>query len=244
MSEHSVTGRGATQVVESPEVRRRPRDVRSFWRWTLALVAPIAFLALAASIWLLPFDVRADLPAQLPGIAEHPDRMQSALWFSMVFALLAVPGVIAVAWSGRRRAPWLSLIGGVIGIVAFAEAGTGAGSDLLAFVGVTQGIDTTRLVTVNDAVTAHLGGQIGVIIFVIGQGVGLILLGIAMCKARLAPRWMGIVLAVSGPAHVLLPGGNVGAGVGWLLTAVGCAGASIALARTTNDSFDLGPVTS
>ena len=190
---------------------------------------PIAFLALAGSIWLLPFDARADLPAQLPGIAEHPDRMQAALWLSMVFALFAVPGVIAVAWSGRRRAPWLSLIGGVIGIVAFAEAGTGAGTDLLAFIGVTHGIGTAQLIAVNDAITTHPGGQIGVIVFVIGQGVGLILLGIAMYRASLAPRWLGIVLAVSGPAHVLLPGGNVGAGFGWLLTAVGCVGASIAL---------------
>ena len=59
MGEH-----GATQVIDTPGPRRRPRDVRSFWRWTLALVAPVAFLALSASIWLLPFDVRADLPAQ------------------------------------------------------------------------------------------------------------------------------------------------------------------------------------
>ena len=88
------------------------------------------------------------------------------------------------------------------------------------------------------------GGQVGVIAFVVGQGVALVLLGIAMYRARLAPRWLGIALAVSGPAHVFLPGGNVGAGVGWLLTAVGCVGASIALLRTTNDSFDLGPVTS
>ena len=239
MGEH-----GATQVIDAPGRRRRPRDVRSFWRWTLALVAPIAFLALAASIWVLPFDVRADLSAQLPGIAEHPDRMQAALWLTMVFALFAVPGVIAVAWSGRRRAPWPSLIGGVIGIVAFAEAGTGAGTDLLAFIGVTQGIGTARLIEVNDAITTHPGGKVGVFVFVIGQGIGLILLGIAMCQARLAPRWMGILLAASGPAHVLLPGGNVGAGVGWLLTAVGCAGASIALIRTANDSFDLEPVTS
>jgi hypothetical protein len=235
---------GVTEAVETPDLRRPPRDLRSFWRWTLALVAPIAFLALATSIWLLPYEVGADLPAQLLGIAKHPDRMHAALWLSTVFAVVAVPGVIAVAWSTRRRAPWLSLIGGIIAIVAFAEAGTGAGTDLLAIIGVTEGIAMAQLQAVGDAVTAHPAGQVGLFVFLIGQCVGLILLGTAMYRSRVAPRWMGVALAVSGPAHLLLPGGNVGVGVGWLLTAVGCAGASIALVRTANDSFDLGPVTS
>ena len=78
-------------------------------------------------------------------------------------------------------------------------------------------------------------------IFVIGQAVSLVLLGIALWRSPLASTWLGVVLAISGPAHLLIPGGNAGAGASWLLTAVGCVGASIALLRTSNGSFDLAP---
>ncbi len=226
-----------TSITASPDARMR--DVRSFWRCVLALVAPLPFLALTANMWVLPFDLRAELRAQISSIAEHPERMQSALWLSLIFIMFAVPAVIAVAWSSRRSAPWLSLTGGVIGIVAFAEAGTGAGTDLLAFIGVTHQLAGSQIVGVSEAIAVHPGGQIGVPIFVIGQAVSLVLLGIALWRSHLAPRWLGVVLAISGPAHLLIPGGNAGAGAGWLLTAVGCVGASIALLRTSNDSFDL-----
>jgi len=239
MDKHQAT----PTVVAIASPHHRKRDVRSFWTWVLALAAPIPFLALAANIWLLPSDLRADLPAQLLGVAAHPDPMQAALWLSLVFAVSAVPAVIAVAWSSRRDAPWLSLIGGVIGIVAFAEAGVGAHTDLLAVIGVTEHLGTSQIVSVNDGVTEHPAGQIGMLVFLIGQAVSLILLGIAMWRTHLAPRWMGILLAVSGPAHLLTPGGNVGAATSWLLTAVGCVGASIALLRTSNDAFDLPPET-
>jgi len=228
-----------TSTTVSPDARAR--DLRSFWRWVLALVAPLPFLALAVNMWVLPFDLRADLPALISGIAQHPERTEAGLWLSLVFVLFAVPAVIAVAWSSRRSAPWLSLTGGVIGVVAFAEAGTGAGTELLAFIGVTHHLTAAQIVGVSEAIAEHPGGQIGVPILVIGQAVSLVLLGIALWRSPLAPTWMGAVLAISGPSHLLIPGGNAGAGGSWLLTAVGCVGASIALLRTSNASFDLAP---
>ena len=49
-----------TSTTVSPDARAR--DLRSFWRWVLALVAPLPFLALAVNMWVLPFDLRADCP--------------------------------------------------------------------------------------------------------------------------------------------------------------------------------------
>ena len=216
-------------------------DLRSFWRWLLAVIAPLPFLALAAGQWLVPVDSAADLPQALAVIAVNPARMQAALWLSLVFAVFAVPAMVAVAWSSRRHAPWLSLVGGVVGIVAFAEAGTRSGSDQLAFAGATHGVAASQVVGISEAVADHPAGQIGMLVFVIGQTIGLLLLGLALVRSRVAPRWMGIVLAISGPAH-LAPVGHIGSAIGWLLTAVGCGGACIALLKTPNASFDLPPV--
>jgi hypothetical protein len=79
------------------------------------------------------------------------------------------------------------------------------------------------------------------LLFLLGQGVGLILLGIALWRARVVPAWAGIVLAVSGPAHLLMPGGNAGAAFSWAMTAVGYAVASVALWRIRDADFDLPP---
>ena len=70
---------------------------------------------------------------------------------------------------------------------------------------------------------------------------GFVLLGIALWRARVLPAWLGMVLAASGPAHLLLPGGNMGTAVSWAMTTIGYVGASVALWRTPNTDFDLPP---
>ena len=77
--------------------------------------------------------------------------------------------------------------------------------------------------------------------FLVGQTVGFVLLGIALWRARVLPVWLGLVLAASGPAHLLLPGGNLGTAVSWAMTAIGYVGASVALWRMPNTDFDLPP---
>lgn len=66
---------------------------------------------------------------------------------------------------------------------------------------------------------------------------GLLLLGIALWRSRVAPAWMGIALAVGGFTHPFL-WGTILTGVGLLVAAVGFAGASVALLRMSNDDFD------
>ena len=52
--------------------------------------------------------------------AAKPGAAAVALWLSLLFALLIVPGVMAVAWVARQGAPWLALAGGVVSLAAFA----------------------------------------------------------------------------------------------------------------------------
>ena len=51
-----------------------------------------------------------------------------------------------------------------------------------------------------------------------------------------------IALLLGGPTHPFVPGGHVAVGIGLLVAAVGYAGASLALIRTSNDDFDLPPL--
>ena len=219
---------------------RPVRDLRRLWRTALAVLAPLPVAALAIETLVVPFPVRGDIADAMTGIAAHPGRAQAALWLGLVYSLLVLPATMAVAWTARRGSPRLTLAGGVLTLLAFAA--TLPDSDLAEVVSVQKGIAPAALQAIDDAVWAHpaVGLQLG--IFLLGQAVGLTLLGIAVWRARVVPAWAGIVLALSGPAHVLAPGGNAGAAVSWAMTAIGYAAASVALLRTRDADFDLPPV--
>ena len=220
--------------------RTRPaRDLRGLWRSTLAFLVPIPMLALTAGLIVVPFAVGGELRQAIAGAVAHPGAAQAALWLSVIFALTVAPATMAVAWTGRRGAPWLTLAAGVSLLVAF-----GAGlpnTDLAAVTAAAQGLNPAPVTALNLAVTTHPAAGVGTAIFLVGQTVGFVLLGIALWRARVLPAWLGIVLAASGPAHLLPPGGNTGIAVSWAMTAIGYAGAALALWRTSKANFDLPP---
>jgi hypothetical protein len=84
------------------------------------------------------------------------------------------------------------------------------------------------LVTALDrAVTNQPVAGVGTALFLLGQTAGFVLLGIALWRAQVLPAWLGIVLAASGPAHVLLGSlGNLGLASAWMITAIAYVGAA------------------
>lgn len=66
------------------------------------------------------------------------------------------------------------------------------------------------------------------------------MLGLALWRSRLAPRWMALALIVGTFTHPFMPN-QVAAGAGLIVAAIGFAGASLALLRMSDDEFDLPP---
>ena len=218
---------------------RTVRDLRGFWRRFGAVVAPMPVLALTASLLIAPSSVDASFAEATAASAAEPGAAAVALWLSLLFALLIVPGVMAVAWVARRGAPWLALAGGVVSLAAFAAGSALPNVDLAAYVAGQRGLDAAGL---NNAVVGHptVTGWLG--FYLVAQAVGLVLLGLALWRSRAVPGWAAACLAVSGPAHLVGGvGGNALAAATWALTAVGFVGASVALLRQSNNAFDLPP---
>jgi hypothetical protein len=215
------------------------RDLRTFWRRTLAVVLPLPMVALAAEMAVAPFRLGGNLSSTIAGDAAHPGAAQASLWLSMIFGLAVLPATMAVLWTARRRAPKLTLAAGVLLLLGFGAAVPD--SDLAAVVAARKGLDPALVQALDDAVWTHPAVGISTLLFLLGHSVGLILLGAALWRAGVVPAWTGIVLAVSGPAHLLLPGGNAGAAASWAMTAIGYAGASVALWRMRDADFDLPP---
>ena len=220
---------------------KQARDVRGFWRVLLAVVAPVPMLFMGLYYLISPVDGDAPFETALAAVTADPGRFELMQWLQVPFFLL-IPAMFATAWAARRTAPRLATAGGLLAI-----GGISAGFFLLPgvvgpeYMSVHDGLDAGVMAKVADAVEKQPTTQIGGLLFILAITFGLLLLGIALWRSRVAPAWMGIALALGGFTHPFMPG-HTAAGAGLIVAAVGFAGASIALLRSDNDSFDLPPL--
>jgi hypothetical protein len=239
--ESAMSNTNTAAVPHAPQdVGRPPRDTRTFWRVVLAVVAPLAPLALAVATLITPYSIGDDGDAMLSGIAADPGAMQTAVWFSLLAGSTAFAATIAVAWVCRRHAPRLTAVGAALALLGLAAGATMPSQELVELVAVRKGINPTTIGTLNDAISNQPTVVAALLIFLLGMFIGQILLGIALWRSRVAPRWMALALIVATPLHLAPAGaGNSVAALSWALTAVGYAAASLALLRMSNDTFDL-----
>jgi hypothetical protein len=195
---------------------------------------------MAAKIIISPFGARDDFAAMLTGIAGDPAREQLALWIGLAFSLSVLPAVLAVAWASRRRSPWFALAGELLGLIGFSVGFAVPDSSAAALVAVQQALDPTKVAVINDVVAATAAATAASLIFVIASSARLVLLGVAQWRAGTGPRWLAVLLGLSGAAH-LLPMDTALTAAAWLATGIGSMGASMGLLRLANDDFDLAP---
>ena len=225
----------------APKAVRAPRDVRGFWRVLLAVVAPVPMLFMGLYYLLSPVDGAASFETILAAVTAHQDRYQWLPWLQVPFFLL-IPAMFATAWVARRAMPRLATAGGLL-----AVGGVCAGFYLLPgveslqYLTVRNGLDVATITKFGALLENSPTFQIGGLLFILAITFGLLLLGIALWRSRVAPAWMGIALALGGFTHPFMPG-HLAAGIGLIVASVGFAGTSLALLRSTNADFDLPPI--
>jgi hypothetical protein len=224
---------------------RTPRDVRRTRRLAAAILLPIAPLSVAVLRLIWPPFYASDSAASLDAVAAHPGAQEAVLWLSLVMTLTMVPAVLAAARLARRRRPVLAMLAVGVNLVGYLGGATAlVAPDLLTLIAVRGGQDHAAIVPYLDAVNAHPTIGIGVVLFVIGHVVGMILLGAALW--RIIPAWAGIALIVSQPLHFIayvVLQIQLLDGLAWGLTVLGFAACALAVARTADDDWDLAPAT-
>jgi hypothetical protein len=233
---------GASAEENSLPTSPRVRDTRSFWRLLLAFVAPVPMAVMGVVYVIRPVEGGAAFTDTVAGVEAHRQLFDVMMWLGLPFLIGLIPAVIAVAWVTRRRSPVLTTVGAVWALLGCLSAfPLGVPDDLLAYLAVREGLDVATIAALDAAwwVLPPVGGA--ALLFISGIVVGLPLLGLALWRSRVAPRWMAIALIVGGVTHPFLPN-HVIAGIGLLIAAAGFASATVALLRMTNDEFDLPPV--
>ncbi len=225
----------------------QPADLRRFWRVLLAVVAPLPWLALALSNAITPDDLGSSTADTFASIAENPSAARAALWAGLVFSLLVVPSGIAMMMAHRRTSPRLTLVVGGFVTYAFYSTLLNPNLSLIGLITHEQGFDASTTTALAEKLEAHPLAIIAIIPFFLTITIGRIGLGVLLWRARLAPRFVAVAMLAASPVEFLFVGASIGQNIGpaisYVLTAIGFAGASIALLGMTDDDFDLPPHT-
>ena len=161
--------------------------------------------------------------------AAHPLADKWLTFVAMTGCLLLVPAVLGAMSLVRVKAARLGLLGGVLMIAGyicyFALLFQGYATIALA----QHGGASADSVAVQDLMM-NQGFYIAVALtFVVGNLIGTFLLGLALFRARVVPRWAAVLVLVWPVAHVL--GGPWGEVLGAAFEAVGLAVVGLTVLR-------------
>ncbi|WP_433159690.1 hypothetical protein [Kribbella sp. CA-247076] len=217
-------------------------DVRAVSRWFAAIVLPIGPAAIALLRYLLPYDTTDDAATVTNKIVDNLDRGSLVLWLGFIGILTLVPGAYFVGRVTRRRAPWLTAVALLLVVPGYLALPWTASSDIFIWSAGTAGLDPDAITRAAEATHGSMGAA--AFAFVLGHVIGTILLGIAMWRSQLVPRWAAVATAISQPIHfvaaVVVVSHTLDL-VGWGLQAVGFAAVGWAILRMPDDDWEPSP---
>ena len=222
-----------TETISRPTSRA---DVRPLWRWTAAVILPIGPAAVALLRFLLPYNTTDDTSTIVNRIVDNLNRSSVVIWLAYVAILTLVPGVYFVGRLTRRGTPWLTGIALFLMIPGYLSLPWTASSDVFTWSAGTAGLDPASISKVAEV--THGSTDLAGLVFVVGHVLGTVLLGIAMWRAHVGPRWAAIAVAVSQPIHfvaaVIVSSHSLDL-VGWGLQAAGFAAVGWAILRMKDE---------
>ncbi|KGN37748.1 hypothetical protein [Knoellia subterranea] len=232
----------------TPAVSRPPRDLRRTTRILAAVAIVLGPVLVTVLRAILPYWTNEDPATSIEKIAASPGAISAVNWISVISYPFLLAGALAVGYAARRRTPLLALVSSLVLFGGLGLASMVGGSDLVAEVMTRGGYDNAVTADVTLRYMEHPAGLFGLLGFVLGHIVGMILVGITAVRARLVPVWVGAAIIVAQPVHVIasviVPNRALDVVAGWGLTAVGFAFIALAVLRMDDDEWDAPPAVS
>lgn len=239
--------KGVTSMpADQPKPPAPARDLRRFTRRAAALAIVTGPVMVTIIRAVMPYWTDDAPETGIAKIAAAPGAITLVNWLSVLSYPFLLLGALAIGYAVRRRVPLLGLISSGVLFTGLSLASLVGASDVLAEVMTRSGYDQTLTVEVTTAYMEHPAGLFGLLAFVLGHLVGMVLIGVTVVRARLVAWWVGAGLIVAQPIHliasVIMPSRALDVVLGWGLTAV-CFGAiAVAVLRLSNDEWDQPPL--
>ncbi len=214
----------------------------TFRRVSMALALPLAFVFQAITnscyAYVQSLGYSDETGAETIRLfGEYPRLATTMSLVSMVGSALVVPGVLAALRVLRKGRPRLSLLAGVLMIAGY----------MCYFAVVMSNFDQIELARLAPEVGAELIDSSTklttllpiFLIFVIGNLLGTLLLGIAVFLSGAVARWAGILIAGWTVGHItnLVVGSECFAVAGGILEVVGLSVVALAALRMSNEEW-------
>lgn len=175
------------------------------WARWLAWIAPVGPLAMAGWSLSVPYALSDEPAVWIPKMAAEA-RVELAFAMMLVFALTIGVGVILTGLVARRGSRRLGTAGLVTGYVGFTAMGVGGITyDAIATATLRAGVDVGTIERILKEADGFLAPAVGGMVFVPLSFLGTLLLGIALWRGRMVPRWAAGLLLLAFP--VILAGG-------------------------------------
>ena len=228
-------------ATSSPTTSKR-HDLRTFQRYVAAFVLIVPATAVAIGR-LFAVDDSGGTAKALEEIAANPDRAFTFALLGFLASLTLVPAIFAAARLARRRRPILAIIALGVNAVAYLGGYALGGLDLMYVASGSFAVEhRDGAAALIDAVWQTGLGGFSTLLFVFGHVIGTILLALALRGSIATAGWVAMLL--SQPGHVVAftvlqsPALDAAA---WALMAFGFLCCAVAILRTPNDEWDLGP---
>jgi hypothetical protein len=168
---------------------------------------------------------------QVAAVAGQDARMQAALWLDLLILLL-IPAVLYLGEVAGARRSRLAAMGTVIAFVGSLGAGYLFAADILIYL-ASRAEDRAAAIDLLSAYESFGVVVLVTVLAVLGTTVGLILLGIALIRARTVPVWAGAAVAAAPVLSIVGEASGVAAvaTAAYTLELIGFAACAYALLR-------------
>ena len=238
-----------TAITTTPGAVNRPtanvHDTRAFSRKALALLLPVGAALIAVLRFVLPYDTTDSKRDMVDKVAAHTGTQSAVVFLGVIAVLVIIPAYLAAARLVRRHSPRLATAAVALAIPGYVGLAMLLFEDVFLLQAAKTHVDPATAATLLEKMDGSPAAAIAGFTFVVGHILGTVLLGIALYRARLIPRWAAVALAVSQPIHLIAAVVIVSHPldlVGWGLTAVGFAAVAVRIWNLGNDEWDLPPL--
>lgn len=222
------------------------RDLRRTWRILAAVSIVLGPLLVTLLRAVMPYWTDEGQAEIVASFAEAPGRGELMNYLALASYPFLLGGALATGYACRRRVPMLATVGSLILFGSLAMASYVGSADVIVQAMLATGdYDQAAIVEISTLLMEHPTGLIGILFFVFGHLTGMILLGIAVVRARLVPWWVGALIVASQSVHVisavLVPSRALDVIGGWGATTVGFVFVALAVLRMSDDEWDAAP---